>query len=116
MGVDLTLMPLLSDAWWGSHDIWSVNRRRELWDAIDELEVHPVPGKFTGFMSSDDDGEYKYGEILADRYGEKLTYIDAGELAKLKDHEAVQDNWKNKGFWELISLMPPTYPIVLFWH
>lgn len=43
MGVDLTLMPLLSPDFWAAHDLIRLERRRELWDPIAVLPQLPIP-------------------------------------------------------------------------
>lgn len=117
MGVDLTLMPLISDNYWTSHELWDVTRRHELWDAIRELETHPVPGDFTCFRATVGEDEFRgYGIITKDPYGDNLRYIEASVLASIAGHDCVQDNWKNIGLWNMLSRMPSDYPIVLYWH
>lgn len=117
MGVDLTLLPLLSPDYWVSHDVIQVERRRELWDPIMELPQQAIPCPLVCFLARrEDDGETCYGPRTDDPYGAALSYTTAGDLGSLRDHEGVRDNEKNRAAWAWLSEMPPDWPIVLYWH
>lgn len=117
MGVDLRLLPLMSKSTWLSHEIYSLERRRELWEDIFKLPQKPVPKPLGCFLATDPKtGETCYGDIETTPYGERITYTTASDLLTLKDHEAVTDNWRNKSIWAALAEMPPDWPIALFWH
>lgn len=117
MGVDLTLLPLLSPDYWVSHDVIQTERRRELWDPIMALPVKPIPKVLTSYLSRDKiSGETCYGEMTEDPYGSQLTYTTAGDLYSVREHEGVKDNEKNRAVWAWLSQMPRDWPIVLYWH
>lgn len=50
-------------------------------------------------------------ELDEDPYGEKLTYVTAGELAKTKP----KTPW-NKSVIAFISTLPEDMPVILWWH
>lgn len=119
MGVDLTLMPLLGpDAGRHpvSHSLMDVERRRELWPAIAALPTHEFADGITCFRGRDKDGDPKYGVAVTDPYGERIKFVLAGDLAALKDHEAVADSWQNRAVWAWLSHAPAEWPIALYWH
>lgn len=116
MGVDLTLMPLLSKDTWCSHDLIRLNRRRELWDPVAALPQWPIPKALSCHQARDPKtGETCYGDAETTPYGDRMTYTTAGDLFTLGDHEGVQDNWQNKAVWAYLANMPPDWPIVLYW-
>ena len=118
MGVDLTLMPVAYSNVCISLDLWFLERREGLWTEIESLKERPVPHPpVVCYVARGDDGEPpRYGDLHETPYGDKLTYLTAGELVKLKDSEHVQDNWKNKGIWKMLEEMPSDWPVVLYWH
>lgn len=116
MGVDLTLMPLLSKDFWAAHDVLRLERRRELWDAVTDLPAKPVPQKVSCYMARLPSGETGYGDLEQDPYGGALQYVTAADLLTLKYREEVQDNWMNRAVWSYLTKMPPDWPIVLYWH
>ncbi len=116
MGVDLTLLPLLSKDYWVAHTKLDLERRRDLWEPITQLRQQPIPGKLGCYLARTADGETCYGDIEGDPYGGRLQWTTAGELLTLKDREEVQDNWENRAVWSYLSQMPPDWPIVLYWH
>lgn len=116
MGVDLTLMPLLSPDFWCAHDLLRLERRGELWPAIDGLPQKEIPKPIGCYVATSKDGETAYGDRDETPYGDKMKWTTAADLLTLKDHEAVQDNWMNRAVWSYLAAMPPTWPIVLYWH
>lgn len=115
MGVDLTLMPLLSEDFWASHDLLRLERRRELWDDVAKLPQKPIPKPISCYVARRPDGESGYGDATETPYGEAMTYTTAADLLTLSEHEAVQDNWMNRAVWSYLAKMPPHWPIVLYW-
>jgi hypothetical protein len=116
MGVDLTLMPLMQRNFWASSDLICLERRRELWPAIEALNATPVPRPVNCFRARRRDGEATYGEVETNPYGVRLTWLTPADLLPLASHEGVTDNWRNRGIWALLAEMPPDWPVVLFWH
>ena len=116
MGVDLTLMPLLSQDYWAAHDVIRLERRRELWGDINALPQQEIPQPVHCYMARDKDGETCYGDAETTAYGDKMKWTTAADLLTLKDHEAVQDNWMNRAVWAYLAVMPPKWKIILYWH
>lgn len=116
MGVDLTLLPLLSKDFWAAHTQLNVERRRELWPLIEALPQADIPKPVSCYFARGEDGESCYGDAEVTPYGDKMKYTTAGDLASLKDAEPVADNWLNKSTWAYLALMPKDWPIVLYWH
>lgn len=115
MGVDLTLMPLIGQDFWVSHDMLSLNRRSALWPEINKLQQQEIPRPITCFRAIGEDGEACYGERDDDPYGATLKWTTPRELLTLKDHEAITDDWQNRAVWAYLKQMPPDWPIVLYW-
>lgn len=117
MGVDLRLLPLMSNHGWLSHEIYSVERRRELWEDIAGLSQEPIPQPLGCFLAHDPKtGDTCYGDVEETPYGERITYTTAADLLSLKDHEAVKDNWRNRSIWAALAEMPPDWKIALYWY
>lgn len=117
MGVDLRLLPLLNKNCWVSHEILSVERRRDLWDEVLKLPQQPIPQRLSCFLARNPvDGETCYGDIESDPYGGRPHYTTAGDLATLKDNPEASDCAKNRAIWAYLSEMPADWPIVLYWH
>lgn len=116
MGVDLTLLPLIAKDFWCAHDILRIERRRELWESIMALSSAPVPKPLGCYFAHTNESDTCYGDITEDPYGEKLRWTTPKALLTLKDHEAVQDDWKNIAVWTYLAQMPDEWPIVLYWH
>lgn len=116
MGVDLTLLPLIGPDFWAAQEMLRVERRPELWDNVNALPQKPIPKPLSCYLARDPKyGETIYGDIETDPYGGRPTYTTAGALYKLKDHKAVQDNWKNRAIWAFLEKLPADWPIVLYW-
>ena len=117
MGVDLTLMPMLSKQFWCAHDLIRLERRRELWEPISQLPQQPIPKPISCYLARDEkSGERCYGDAETTSYGERITYTTAADLMTLKDHHGVKDNWLNCAVWAYLAQMPPDWPIALYWH
>lgn len=116
MGVDLTLMPLLSPDFWAAHDMLMLERRNDLWVEIEALPQKEIPKPVSCYVARAKDGETRYGELEDTPYGEKMKWTTAGDLMTLKDNENVKDDWKNQSIWAYLAKMPPDWPIVLYWH
>jgi|SRR5579859_4604678 len=67
MGVDLTLLPFDADgnSLSFSHTVLSVERRRDLWTVITDLESDIVPEGFWSYLSREGDQETHYGLLSA---------------------------------------------------
>lgn len=118
MGVDLTLMPLMSkeiDRLPLSRELIEIERRRELWDDINALPQKPLE-KLGCYKAYDKEGNTCYGDATETPYGEPITYTTAGDLLSLSDHPAVQDNWKNIAVWAYLEKIPRDWPVALYWH
>lgn len=112
MGVDLTLIPVdceMDNLNFG-HSKLSLERRRELWDAIIEAKIAKPFGKpFSCYA-----GE-SYSEETEDCYGQSLTYALVNDLLKLFDHEGVVDNYTNRAIWAYLRELPANNKIILYW-
>lgn len=117
MGVELRLLPFVSKDRSSllSHEIWDVGVDYDLWEKFGALPQWQLE-KLTCFLARDDDSEPKYGDAVDTPYGEKITCTTAGTICTLKDHPAVQDNWRNRGLWKYLAEMPADWPIALYWH
>ncbi len=117
MGLDLTLMPLHSKDRWVSFELIRIERDSDLFNAIFGIKPNPVPAESVQcFQASLGNGERGFGALTTDPYGSKLTYLTAGSLMTIQQHEGVQDDWKNRAVWRLLSEFPSDWPIVLYWH
>lgn len=122
MGMDLTLCPIKHDHlhWWLAYDRISVLRDYRMFAQLgvkyyDEpvtpvCQPRPIPPSIKFDWYGDDGIETK----TTDPYGSELTYATAMELAGIKLIENTHQ-W-NKGVLAFIKAMPPTTPIVLWWH
>ncbi len=118
MGVDLTLLPFDADRanLSFSHSVLGIERRRELWDLILEMEIDVVPNGFTSYLSRLENGETGYGETMETPYGEPLKYTKAERLVSLAHHEEVRNNFKNRAVWAYLMELPPETKIALYWR
>ena len=116
MGVDLTLMPLMSKDFWASHDLLRLERRSEFWPEIAKIEKAEVPQPVYCYVARGQDGEAKYGELSETPYGTPLPWTTVGALLELKDHECVQEHRLNRAVWKYLSELPPDLPVALYWH
>ncbi len=116
MGVDLKLLPLLAPDFWVSQDILRLEKRSELWPAIDALPQLDIPKPLTCHEASTPAGEPCYGQVETSRYGDRLKWVTAGALLTLKDNEAIKDDWRNCAVWAYLANMPEDWPIVLYWN
>src|SRR5258708_16908330 len=114
MVLDLTLMPLLRRDFWTAHDLIRLERRRELWSAIEALPQQDIPEPVWSHMGGAENGETCYGAAETTPYGDKMKWTTAAALLTLKDHAAVQDNWMNRAVWAYLAAMPPESPIALY--
>lgn len=120
MGIDLRLLPFTSERYRASFDVLDLERRRELWPVIEEIEKatgRDVPSDFNSYLGHDEEHEQTtYGATLKTPYGDNLKSVLAKHLKPLRQHPAVQDNWKNKAVWAYIEELPDELPIALYWH
>lgn len=116
MSIDLTLLLLIGEDYWAAHSMLDLRQRGELWPEINCLPQIDIPQPLNCYMGTMPNGERGYGETLTDSYGDHLKWVTAADLLTLKDHEAIQDNWKNSAIWEYLTQMPPQWKIVLYWH
>lgn len=121
MGVDLRLLPSLlgeiNPRFLCAHEIWSVERRNELWDDIHNLQQLPIPAPLACFLASDKtSGETCYGNVETTPYGDPVTYTTVADLLTLIGHESVQDNWRNRAIWAALREFPTYWPVFLWWH
>ncbi len=144
MGVDLHLLPFESDHPGNrfSHSVLNCWRRRELWDEISKLPSVPIDpempqktrkdfkdeadGKkkplrsernaFYSFLATGKDGEHCYGETTHDPYGSPLRYVFVVDLMKVREHEGVTDNARNRAIWAYLAELPGDTKVALYWH
>ncbi len=116
MGVDLTLLPLISKDYWAAHDMINLERRSELWPLIEALPQKDIPQALSCFLARGSDGESKYGQETRTPYGMPMRYTTVGDLLALRDSGPVQNAWRNKAAWAYLAEMPPDWPIVLYWR
>ncbi len=129
MGVDLQLLPVeasLGGARGYSHSILSLDRRRELWDAINEgVTTWPKPTwKLSSFLGTQDNGEHGYGDTDETPYGEQIEYCFAANLAEVIDtfneREASEFNMpppsQNCAAAAYLKCLPPKTEVGLYWN
>lgn len=116
MGVDLKLLPLLTPDFWAAHDILRLERRSELWPAIQALPQLDIPKPLSCYEARTPEGEPCYGPVETDPYGNRMKWVTAGALLTLKDHESIRDDWQNRAVWAYLANIPEDWPIVLYWH
>lgn len=118
MGVDLTFLPFWSEnpTCDFSHDMLSLERRPELWDAIYELPSRDVPEKFRSYRGTNDDfDETCYGLTIRDCYDSPVKYTTAKHLLTLYNRPAVRDNHTNRAIWAYLKELPLDWKIALYW-
>jgi len=122
MGVDLTLLPVEPGSQI-STSVLQLERRHELFSAIQELDTVPLPTfehGFSCYLSTRHEGTPQqgigWGKVTQDDYGSSLTWITPAQLLRLNDHEGVIDNDLNKAVWAFLGVLPEDWRIVLFWH
>ena len=120
MGVDLTLLPLKFDqpniGIQFSFSLIAVERRRELWPKIRDLRSELLSPDLCSFYATGADGEPTFGKTPEDKYGERLRYVTAADLVRLKTDESVTDNPENRAVWAYLSELPADTKVALFWH
>ncbi len=122
MGVDLDLLPFDCDQgnFAFSHTLLNCCRRRELWETLSAMENQrgrKVPSGFTSFRSRDNKYEEPhYGTTIDTPYGTPLKFLLVEDLLLLVNHEAVQDNAKNRAIWAYLAQLPPETKVALYWH
>ncbi len=120
MGVDISLLPFDADSGvYFSHTILSLERRRDLWDPIAEIEKRfgrDVPERFTSYMGTGADGDPAYGNTQQTSYGEVLKYVLVQDLLLISKHEDITDNHKNRAIWAYLSCLPANTKVALYWH
>lgn len=115
MGFDLRMLPFDYDqgSFGFSYAILSLERRRELWGPIGEIENQygvDVPEHFSSY------GEHGYGRTTTTPYGNKLKCVPVEKLVPLSTHEAVTDNLTNLAIWAYLSHLPNGTKVALYWH
>lgn len=123
MGVDLTLLVVTGTREFGfSHTLLQLERRRELWDPIAEIEKahgQPAPTNFASYVARIPDGEWKdesgYGKVEKTPYGDPVRMVPASALLALRDHRGVKDNPANRATWAYLAELPGATWIALWW-
>jgi hypothetical protein len=126
MGMDLTLCPHRHLGPWDHHlayDRLALDRDYDLFAQI-SLEVMGSEGKGIKqvckpqklpprmkFQWYDDEG---LEETREDAHGEPLTYVEAGELAKVVPSKDT-GSW-NAAVFAMMKALPKDTPVVLWWH
>ena len=124
MGVDLTLLPFevneeVEKTVCFSHSVLGVDRDRELFKKITELEEKKgiaVPFNFYSYLSSD--GKYEephYGITTETPYGTPLNYLRVKDLLEFKAAIYSFDK-RTKAVWAYLKQLPPKTKIALYWH
>lgn len=120
MGLDLQLLPVsnrLSSQDWFSHTVLDCERRRGLFEAIQELRGERVPETFHTYVSRDAEYEEShYGNTQTTSYDEPLKHVSVRELLFFASHEGVKDNPLNSAIWAYLSELPPEMRVALYWY
>jgi hypothetical protein len=124
MGLDLTLIPCAYSTekkfseWilattrldlFRNYDIFGQIDSRGRGDGPVVCNAKPLPPNVR-FDWYEDDG---IKERKEDQYGDKLTYVLAGELVKVKTKDTCQ--W-NKAVFAMMKALPADTPVILWWH
>lgn len=126
MGMDLTLCPFKHGPrqWTGSHLSYTrldFERDYDLFAQVSNevmgkqskakqvCKPFPIPPNVE-FMWYGDEGLKARRD---DPYGEQLTYVEAGQLAKINVENSCQ--W-NKGIIAMMKELNPATPVILWWH
>ncbi len=128
MGIDLKLLPVeanLSGSSGFSHSILSLERRSELWDAIDEnVTTWPKPTwTLSSFLGRQDNGEHGYGDTDETPYGDRIEFCFAANLAEVIEafnekeaHEYdIPPPVLNVATAAYLKCLPPQTEIGLYW-
>lgn len=116
MGVDLSLMPLIGQNFWTSHELILLERDRDLWEEFIKVRAIEIPQPLSCFVSILENKERGYGYLSDDPYGNPLKFTTAKELKKLRTHKNVQCHWKNRAIWAYLEHIPDDWQIILYWH
>jgi hypothetical protein len=99
--------------WFLAYDRISVDGCREYLTSIEKLNPRPFPENFI-FDWYEDEGLKRR---TVDSYGDKLTYLTAGELAKFfLAEENKGTTQRNIAFGKYLEALPEHYWCVLWWH
>ncbi len=120
MGVDLRLLPLDCDSPQVrySHTIIQVSRSRDLWSRIADIGPRPLEADVASYIGGTvqdwaHKGEPCYGELLLDPYGDRYTWMTAGELvAAFRDVPGSGPAWTVA----YLAALPPGTRVVLAWR
>jgi hypothetical protein len=129
MGVDLTLIPASHGSFEGpetvyvlGHTILHLDRDYDLWDRIKAIPSETFPkDTFSSYFAEREDGENEYGYCNQDPYGNRLLWVQAGQLADVMK-EYIQKEYRpddgpnNQAATAFLAAFPPQKPVVLYWH
>lgn len=120
MGVDLRLLPYYDNDTEFSHCILPLERRRDLWTYIEEVEKEygvPVSERFTSFCGQTSNSkETGYGKTTVSSYGYAIRWVYAKYLKPFCELKEVEDNYVNRAAWAYLLACPDYLKIALFWH
>ncbi|MHC2251007.1 hypothetical protein ACVILK_000699 [Bradyrhizobium embrapense] len=116
MSTSLTLLPKLSESFWFCHDILRLDDDSDLFREILLIKPSTVPEPVSCHMATRPDGERGYGEVTEDSYGDPLGWVSAGALVQLRRNPAIAGSDRNRAALAYLAELPPTWPIVLYWH
>jgi hypothetical protein len=71
----------------------------------------PIPPAFKVMVLDEESG---WKEEAETPYGDRLTYVVARELAKIKSE--IWDTPWNRAILAMIKALPEDFPIILWWH
>lgn len=125
MGVDLRLLPVDClhqnpgcPLWGFSHNVLSLPRRREAWNAIAKLATETIPemaniSSYTGAQVPDgtSEGETMYGRLTKDAYGAPYEWIRAGILKP-----TLREFFAGEPATAYVEAMRDDALIILDWH
>ncbi|MCK9569110.1 hypothetical protein M0R72_09225 [Candidatus Pacearchaeota archaeon] len=107
MGIDLTVCPIRDDR--PGYDRLQIDRDSELFDLVKQLPTLSIPDP-VDFNWYEQDGIEKRA---TDEYGFPLTYCNAGQFRKIDASK--QEGW-NHAVLMFLQALPPSTPVVLWWH
>jgi hypothetical protein len=111
VGIDLTVCPIIGNgtSWWLGYNRLKFNNDNDLYDLVKQLPVLPLPHE-VDFDWYEDDGVKKQ---VIDSKGNSLTFTHAGHFRKID--LSYYKGW-NFAVLTFLQALPPTTPVVLWWH
>jgi hypothetical protein len=130
MGVDLKLLPLYAKSNIGFNfalTMLELDRRYQLFEQIEKIPTVTLEGTFSTYLARIPDGSWQgenaFGVVKEDAYGNKIQFVQAGQLADImgKWYSELKEEWSqydfhNKAAIAYLKCLPKDHLIGLYWH